>query len=182
MKKAGMSVIVLAGILFCGSANAQKGRIVVVDTERVHRESREGKKILGQIERMKSKKQRTIDRRKDRLQKDYDRIEKAAKTLAGSKDLLKPEVYKQRQEKLQQDYMQWGGEMQKWQAYAMQEQQKLSEQASQILGVFRTKLQARIETLAQLKGYLMVVDKSAVWFAKDSIDITDEVIKLVDGR
>ena len=95
---------------------------------------------------------------------------------------MKPSVYKARQEKLQQDYMKWGGKMQQWQYYAMQQQRALSARASKLLGVFRTKLQAKIEALAQLKGYKMVVDKSAVWYAKGTIDITPQVIKLIDGR
>jgi len=183
MKSIKTSIVLLMGLLILSPVTARANKkIVVVDSERVHRESREGKKILKQIERKKSRKQRTIDRKKAKLQKDYEGIMKAAKTLAGSKDLLKPAVYKQRQEKLQQQYMQWGGKMQEWQQYAMQEQQKLSNEASKVLGVFRTKLQAKIETLSQLKGYTLVVDKSAVWFAKNAIDITDEVIKLIDGR
>jgi Skp family chaperone for outer membrane proteins len=182
MKKAGFGLLALVGMLLLGASAARAQKIVVVDSERVHRESSQGKKILKKIERMKRRKQRAIDSKKAKLKKNYDAIMKSAKTLSGSKDLLKPAVYKQRQEKLQRRYMQWGGKMQQWQAHAMKEQQKLSAKASKMLGVFRTKLQAKIETLSQLKNYTLVVDKSAVWYAKGAIDITDQVIKLIDGR
>lgn len=172
----------MLGISFVAARKARAQAIVVVDSEKVHRQSRKGKAVLKKIDRIKKRKQRTIDRKKARLKKKYDSIMKSAKTLANSKDLLKPSVYKQRQEKLQRRYMKWGGQMQQWQQYAMKEQQKLSARAQRVLGVFRTKLQAKIETLAQLKGYKLVVDKSAVWYAKDTIDITDAVIKLIDGN
>ena len=175
------AVVGLAVSLACaGGLRAQS--IVVVDSEKVHRKSREGRKVLGQIDRIKKRKQRTIDRKKKGLKREYDAIMRDAKNLAASKKLLKPSVYKTRQEKLQQRYMKWGGKMQQWQYYAMQEQQKLSSQAAKLLGVFRTKLQAKIEALAQLKGFKLVIDKSAVWYAKNTIDITQQVIKLVDGR
>lgn len=156
--------------------------IVVVDSEKVHRKSREGRKVLDEIDRIKKRKQRSIDRKKNALKREYDAVMKEAKQLASSKKLLKPSVYKSRQEKLQERYMKWGGKMQQWQYFAMQEQQALSSQAAKLLGTFRTKLQAKIEALAQLKGYKLIVDKSAVWFAKDTIDITAQVIKLIDGR
>jgi len=170
------AVFLLTGRLAFGQV------IVVVDSERVHKQSRQGRKVLKKIERIKAAKQRVIDRKKKALKTEYDGIMKAAKQLAASKALLKASVYKQKQDKLQQHYMQWGGKMQQWQYYAMQQQQMLSAKASKLLAVFRTKLQAKIEALAQLKGYTLVVDKSAVWYAKGTIDITDQVIKLVDGR
>lgn len=181
-KSSVFSLAFFLGVVGLGVGKARAQAIVVVDSEKVHRQSKKGKAVLKKIDRLKRRKQRSIDRKKAKLKKEYDSIMKAAKTLANSKELLKPSVYKQRQDKLQRRYMQWGGKMQQWQQKAMQEQQKLSGQAQKLLGVFRTKLQAKIETLAQLKGYRMVVDKSAVWYAKDAIDITDEVIKLIDGR
>lgn len=181
MRKTIIAAIVFSSIAVIGLEAASAQSIVVVDSDQVHRKSREGKKLLGQIERLKKAKQRVIDRQKNSLKKEYDSIMAAAKQLAASKKLLKPSVYKQKQDALQQQYMKWGGKMQQWQYYAMQQQQQLSDQASKLLGVFRTKLQAKIETLAQLKGYTLVVDRSAVWYAKNAIDITDQVIKLVDG-
>ncbi len=180
MKRA-VAMMLLTGLVTL-SIPAAAQKIVVVDSEKVHKQSREGRKILKKIDRLKAAKQRLIDKKKKALKREYDNIMKDAKQLQASKALLKPSVYKQRQEKLQQRYMQWGGKMQQWQYYAMQQQQKLSDQASKLLAVFRTKLQAKIEALAQLKGYDMVVDKSAVWYAKGSIDITSQVIKLIDGR
>ena len=173
----------LAACLVVGAAGTAKAqKIVVVDSERVHKESREGRKVLHQIDRIKARKQRAIDRKKKALKREYDQIMKDAKALQASKAVLKPAIYKQRQEALQRRYMEWGGKMQQWQYYAMQQQQQLSQKASQLLGTFRTKLQAKIEALAQLKGYTLVIDKSAVWYAKKAVDITDEVIRLVDGK
>jgi Skp family chaperone for outer membrane proteins len=156
--------------------------IVVVDSEKVHRKSREGRRVLKQIDKIKKKKQKVVDRKKRALKKEYDAIMKAAKVLANSRKMMKPRAYKAKQEKLQQRYMRWGGKMQQWQQYALQQQQQLNRRASGLLAVFRTKLQAKIETLAQLRRYKLVVDKSAVWYAKKTIDITDAVIRVMNGN
>lgn len=172
------------GLFLCcvlpGLVRAQT--IVVVDSEKVHRKSREGKRVLKQIDKIKKKKQRVVDRKRVALKKEYNAIMKAAKVLANSRKMMKPKAYKTKQEKLQQRYMRWGGKMQQWQQYAVQQQQQLSRRASGLLAVFRTKLQAKIETLAQLRRYKLVVDKSAVWYVKKSIDITEAVIRIMNGN
>ena len=138
--------------------------------------------MLKQIDNIKKKKQKVIVQKKAELKREYDAIMEDAKKLSAARLMMKTAAYKAKQDRLQERYMRWGGKMQKWRYYAMQQQKQLSHRASRLLGVFRAKLQAKIETLALTKGYSLVVDRSAVWYAKKTKDITHAVIRLVDGR
>lgn len=162
---------VCAAPLFAAPATAaaevpQIKKLVMVDMQRVLNETKAGKKARADLEASSKSKQEKVDKKRAKLEAEAGRL--------GS---LKGEELAAAQEKLQKDSMEL-------QSMMMTLEQELGEQHNKLLETMYKNAQDIVAKLAKDRGIdlVLVRDAMTVLFAKDGFDITDEVIKLYDGK
>jgi outer membrane protein len=152
------SSVVAAG----GAAGAKVG---FVDLQRTLLETSVGKKAKKSFEATKSKKQADLDKKQKNFQK-------AAAELDRQRMMLKPDVLEKKTRELEQQYV----EVQ--QTYAKLERELAEAQAKLIQDILK-KAGPVIKSIASRGGYALVVDRSAVLWADDAVDLTDELNKQI---
>lgn len=142
------------------------GRVAMVDMQRVLNETKAGRKARKRLEQSSAAKQKKFDKRRAE-------IEAGAAKLRS----LKGQQLAAAQEKLQQESMEL-------QSMLMALEQELSQQHNKLLEQMYRNAQSIVAKLAKDKGLdlVLVRDQMTVIYAKDSLDITDEVVKIYDKK
>lgn len=164
----GLSLIVFAllpsrSVVAAGSASGAK--VGYVDLQRTLLETSVGKTAKKKFEAEKSKKQAALDKK----QKDF---QKAAAELDRQRMMLKPDVLEKKTRELEQQYV----EVQ--QTYSKLERE-LSEAQARLIQDILKKAAPVIKSIASKGGYALVVDRSAVLWADDGVDLTGELNKQI---
>ena len=141
------------------------GKVAYVDLQRTLNETQAGKAAKRRLENNKKKKQQELDSKQKALQK-------AASELEKQRMMLKPEVLQKRERDLQEKYV-------KLQETYMQLQQGLVAQEAELVKEIFGKAAPIIKQVAKQKGYSMVIDKTMVLWAGESLDMTGEVNKRI---
>lgn len=142
-----------------------KVKIGYVDMQRVLNEVEDGAKAKDRLKKEFNEKQAQLDRKQEELKRkkeDYDK-----QSL-----VLKEDVRRQKQQDLQQDFI----ELQ--QLYAKL-QKELSENELGLTKEIFDKAQSIIADIAQKDGFTLILDKmeGRILYALPSMDITNEVIR-----
>lgn len=137
------------------------GKVGYVDLQRTLNETQAGKSAKKKLEADKAKKQKELDRKQQELQQ-------YAAELDKQRLVLKPDVLRQRERELQEKYV-------KLQETYLQLQQGLVAQEAELVKQILLKATPVIKEIAAKRGYSMIVDKNAVLWASDALDITNEV-------
>lgn len=154
--------LIVAGMVTADAAGPSSGfKVGFVDLERTLVETPAGKRASQEFEKTRKRKQRELDRKQQELQKYAAELEK-------QRMVLKPDVLKQRQEELQKRYV----EVQE--LYVKLERDLAAERTKLIQAILK-KAGPAIRDLAKAKGYTMIVDRSAVLWSDDALDLTDEL-------
>lgn len=160
------------------TAQAKTG---VVSFEDVLAKTKTGKRITKKITSYFKRKQGLINRKKKALQRDEKRLMKAFKQLQASETILKPSVFKARKNKLEARYrklvMKGQRLMQKVQGW----NQQLQKRRYKLLQPLRTLFMTTVTTLAKAKGLHIVIERSAVYYHKPAIDITNGVVAKINA-
>jgi outer membrane protein len=145
-----------------GSGSAAVG---FVDLQRTLNETKVGKDAKKRLEKTKKQRQRELDKSQKSLQK-------AAAELDKQRMMLKPAVLQKRERELQTKYVQL-------QETYMQLQQGLVAQEAQLVKEIFARAAPAIKQVGKKKGLSMVVDKTMVLWAADTLDITSDVNKRI---
>lgn len=141
-------------------------KIAMVDMQRVLNETKEGKKARTELETSSKSKQEKLDKKRTQLESDASKL--------GS---MKGAQLAAAQEKLQRESMEL-------QSMLMTLEQELGEQHNRTLESMYKRAQDIVSKLAKERGIdlVLVRDQMTVIYAKDGLDITEEVVKLYNGK
>jgi outer membrane protein len=139
-------------------------RIAMLDMQRVLNETSAGKKARADLEKSSKSMQEKVDKRRTKLETDAQKL--------GS---LKGEQLADAQEKLQRESIELQNIM-------MTLEQELGEQHNKTLERMYNNAKSIVADMAKEKtlDLVLVRDSMTVIYAKDGLDITDEVVKRYD--
>lgn len=173
---AGAGVAFLAWTFVPGTAAAADApfKMGVIDPQSVLEKSQAGKRALGGLKEYAQAKQKVLAGDEEELKS----LEKSLKDQeSGISEVARKEKQGQFRAKLA-DYQKRGQEF----------QQELAQKQKELVDDYMKKIQAATKTVAEKGGYSLVVDKGSdttlkiVIFNKDTIDLTDQVIKEFDRQ
>lgn len=156
-------------------------KVGVVSFEEVLAKTRQGKKISKTITGYFKRKQASIDRKKKALQKEEKNIVKAFKQLEASKTILRNSVYKARKVKLEARYRKLMLRGQRLMRKVNEDNSKLQKRRYKLLQPLRQIFLSTVKAIAKAKGLAVVIERSAVYFHKDAVDVTDSVIAKINA-
>lgn len=144
---------------------AQSPKIGYVNLQRALNEVEEGKKAKARLKRDFEKKQKKLNAQQEELKKLKAEIENAGPVVSQEVKRKKAMEFQQKLMALQQTYMTLQQELAKKEAKATK---KIFDKMGKI-----------IAEIAKEKGYDLVLERteSAVLYAKDNMDLTNELIK-----
>lgn len=158
--------VLLACVALPRLAAAQK--VACVDLQRALEETEDGKKAKDKLKKDFDRKQKELNDKQDELKKMKDAIDK-------KRTLMKPEAIAKDEQDLQQRFV----ELQ--QTYARLQQELAQKEQEATRGIF-AKMQGIVAKIADRDHFDLVIDKSAgVVFNKQSLDITNEVIRMYNS-
>ena len=146
----------------------------VIDPQAVLEKSQAGKKALAGLKDYAAAKQKV-------LAGDEEELKTLEKTLKDQEGGLSETARKEKQGQFRTklaDYQKKGSEF----------QQELAQKQKELVDEYMKKIQAATKTVAEKGGYSIVVDKGSdttlkiVIFHKDTVDLTDQVIKEFDRQ
>lgn len=156
--------VVLALLFVAAPAFAQQ-KIGYVDLQRALNEVEEGKKAKARLKQDFAKKQEQLDKKQKEVKALKEQIESGGMMMS--------------QEAKRQKALELQKELAQLQQLYMELQRDLSEkEAKATKGIF-DKMRSIIQKIAKEKDYDLVLEKSesAVLYADDSMDLTDELIR-----
>lgn len=142
-------------------ASAQK--IGFVDLQRALNEVDEGAKAKAKLKKEFEKKQKQLDSKQEKL-----KAMKAELDAGGM--MLQPDVKQQKMAELQKELVEV-------QQLYYQLQNELSQREAAATGEIFKKMGTLLQTIGRDQGFDMIVEKSAVLFAKNQSDLTPELIR-----
>lgn len=157
----GFSLIV-AGMVTADAAGPRGDfKVGFVDLERTLMETPAGKRASQDFEKTRKQKQKELDQKQQDLQKYAAELEK-------QRMVLKPDVLKQRQEELQKRYIEV-------QELYMKLERDLAAERTKLIQAILTKAGPVIRDIAKEEGFALIVDRNAVLWADDALDLTAKV-------
>jgi outer membrane protein len=158
--------VVFAGIPFVASAES----IAIVDTQRILTESIVGKAARSNLEGRIKKAQAKLAQMKTDFDKERTALEKQASILSGSALEAKKEALSKKQVALQRVYQDTQEEL------AKANEQELLKVVKEVRSV--------VDELAKERKFSFVFekDRQTVLYASDRIDISAEVVKILDKK
>jgi outer membrane protein len=161
-------VLIAAAFLLCGSsAFAEDLKLGYVDMQRALNETEDGRKAKATLKKEFDQKQKELDEQQAQLKKDIEDLDKKRTLLPADKVREKESELRSRLEKVQQTYVR---HQQDLQGKEQKETAKIFERMTKI-----------ISEIAAAENFSMIVDKSALVFAKPHLDLTNELIRRYNG-
>jgi outer membrane protein len=140
----------------------------VIDYQRILRDAEAARSIRGQIEARRKAYQEEISQQEQRLHE-------ADKEFAKQRSLLTPEAFTEKRRQFEEEV----AEVQRM----VQERRRALDQASaQALEQVKTALIDVVTSIAEERGFNLVLPSSEVLFFSRRIDVTDEVLAKLDAR
>jgi outer membrane protein len=137
-------------------------KVAAVDTQRVVMETEDGLRMQATLKKLFDKRQMEIDKRQNELQGEREDIDKQRGVLSQEALAARVEKWQREVAQVQQVFVDYNKELQKKQNELMQP----------ILG----KVLGTVRRIATSEGYSMVIDKQAVPYVRNDLDLTDRTI------
>jgi outer membrane protein len=154
----------VAVLVLCGSsALAEDMKLGYVDMQRALNETEDGRKAKADLKKVFDQRQKELDEQQATLKKDMEDLEKKRTLLPADKVHEKEADIQARMQKVQQAYMRY--------------QQDLSGKEQAATGKIFERMNRIIAKIAASENLTMIVDKSALVFAKPHLDLTNELIR-----
>src|SRR5580698_3613564 len=165
MRMSRVSRFFVLAVLLLGSsaAFAEDFKLGFVDMQRALNETDDGKKAKAALKKVFDQKQKELDEQQAALKKDIDDLDK-------KRTLLPPDQVREKEGELQQ-------RMQKVQQTYLRHQQDLSGKEQEATAKIYERMNKIIAKIAASENFAMIVDKSALVFAKPQLDLTSELIR-----
>lgn len=167
-----MTVGVLLVGLTSGAAAAETFKMGVIDPQAVLEKSKAGKKALDGLKEYVSTRQKLLSR-------DEEELRNTEKTLKESASKLSEAEKKDKE-------AQFRTKIQEYQKRAQEFNQELQGKQKELVDDYMKRIASATQTVAEKAGFSIVVDKGSeqtvkiVIYSKDTIDLTDQVIKEFD--
>ncbi len=159
------SRFLLAAILVLGSsaAFAEDMKLGFVDMQRALNETDDGKKAKAALKKVFDQKQKELDEQQAALKKDVEDLDKKRTLLPADQVREKEAELQTRMQKVQQTYL--------------RHQQDLSAKEQEATAKIYERMNKIISKIAASENFSLIVDKSALVFAKPHLDLTNELIR-----
>lgn len=160
----------VSAVCICTVGAARAETVAIVDTQKVISESIIGKAAKNNLEGQIKKGQAKLTALKSDFDKQKAELEKQSSILSGAALDTRREALRKKQEDFQRAYQEI--------------QEKLAKSNETELKKVVDQVNDVVEDLADQRGYKFVFerDRQAVLYASDRIDITDEVVKILDKK
>jgi outer membrane protein len=155
------TVLFAPTFLFAQAAVADM-KIAVIDTQRAVMETEDGLRMQATLKKLFDKRQLEIDKRQNELQGEREDIDKQRGVLSQEALGARVEKWQQEVAQVQQVFVDYNKELQKKQNELMQPI------LQKVLGTVRR--------IATGEGFAMVIDKQAVPYVRNDLDLTDRAI------
>ncbi len=152
--------------LFSSSALAQL-KFAVVDVQRAVMETEDGLRASATLKKFFDKRQQELDAKQNELQKQREEIEKQSKVLSQQAMQKRMEDWQKQMLELQTVFVEYNKELQK----------KQGELTQPIYG----KIMALLRRVATQDGYDAILEKQAVPYMRNDLDLTDKIIQLYNS-
>jgi len=161
----------LAVCLFVGllapAAFAQQLKFAVVDVQRAVMETEDGLRAQATLKKFFDKRQQELDAKQTELQKQREEIEKQSKVISQQALQKRMEDWQKQMLELQTVFVEYNKELQK----------KQGELTQPIYG----KIMGMLRRLATQDGYDAILEKQAVPYMRNDLDLTDRVIQMYNS-
>ena len=156
--------LVAAVFLFGTSAAfAEDIKVGYVDMQRALNETDDGRKAKDKLKKEFDQKQKELDEQQNQLKKEIEDLDKKRSLLTPDKIRDKESELRSKLEKVQQTYM--------------RHQKDLSEKEQKETAKIFERMTKIIQEIAAAENFSMIVDKSALVYAKPHLDLTNELIR-----
>jgi outer membrane protein len=145
------------------AALAEDAKIGYVDLQRAIPETEDGRKAKANLKKVFDQKQKELDEQQEDLKKAIEDLEK-------KRTLLPADTVRQKEGDLQ-------NRMQKVQQTYMRHQQDLQQRESEVMSKILERMQRIIARIATTENFTLIVEKSALVYAKPSLDLTNDLIR-----
>jgi outer membrane protein len=159
--------LALSAALFAPRAFAQQIKFAVVDVQRAVMETEDGLRAQATLKKFFDKRQQELDAKQNELQKQREDIEKQAKVLSQQALQKRMEDWQKQMVELQTVFVEYNKELQK----------KQGELTQPIYG----KIMGLLRRLATQDGYDAILEKQAVPYLRNDLDLTDRIIQMYNG-
>ena len=161
-----LSLALCAG-LSAPRAFAQAVKFAVVDVQRAVMETEDGLRAQATLKKFFDKRQQELDAKQNELQKQREDIEKQSKVLSQQALQKRMEDWQKQMVELQTVFVEYNKELQK----------KQGELTQPIYG----KIMGLLRRLAAQDGYDAILEKQAVPYLRNDLDLTDRIIQMYNG-
>ena len=134
-----------------------------VDLQRALNETEDGRKAKANLKKVFDQKQKELDEQQNALKKDIEDFEKKRTLLPPDQVRDKEAEFQSRMQKVQQTYL--------------RHQQDLSGKEQEATAKIYDRMKKIINKIATAENFSMIIDQSALVFAKPHLDLTTEVIR-----
>ena len=164
------AVIFLAVFLMPAFASAQDFKVGYVDLQRALNTVEEGRQAKSKLKKEFEKKQNQLDAKQEQVRKLKESLENGAMMLTEDAKRAQMQELQKQMMQLQQLYVQLQGDLAKKEAEATK---KIFDRMEKI-----------ITSIGKDRDYDLILEKteSRVLFARDAMDLTDELIKRYDQK
>ncbi len=170
-----LSLVAMGIVLLASLSNAQAAeafKMGVVDPQSVLEKSKAGKKALDGLKEYVSTRQKLLSR--------------DAEELRNTEKTLKEQLAKLSDAEKKEKETQFRAKIQDYQKRAQEFNQELQGKQKELVDDYMKKISSATQIVAEKGGFALVVDKGSeqtvkiVIYNKDTIDLTDQVIKEFD--
>ena len=159
--------LVMLGVFLVASSPvvsfAEDVKLGYVDLQRALNETEDGRKAKANLKKVFDQKQKELDEQQEDLKKAIDDLDK-------KRTLMPPDKVREKEAELQ-------GRMQKVQQTYLRHQQDLQAKEQEATGKIFERMNRIIAKIAVSENMTMILDKSALVFAKPHLDLTNELIR-----
>ncbi|MEM9695459.1 MAG: OmpH family outer membrane protein, partial [Myxococcota bacterium] len=154
----------VAAFLAVTTSSADAGlKIGVVNLQAALLQTEEGRNASNTMKRYMERRQGDLNRRQKRLAREEEELRRQAGFLSRASFQRRYEHYQQRMLKTQNKFVDYNKQLQQKQA--------------QMLGPMTQKMVAVVTKVATAGGYDLVIDQSAVPYARGDLNLTDLVVQ-----
>jgi len=163
-----LAVLALATLPLVSSAPAAaQSRIAVVDVQTAVMQTEDGIRAQATLKKLFDKSQRELDAKQEELQKAREDIERQARVLSREALARRTEDWQRRMVELQTLFVDYNKQLQKKQG--------------DLTGPILKKMLGIIARIAKKNGYDVIIDRSATPFARQDLDLTEQVVQMYNS-
>ncbi|MBI2898183.1 MAG: OmpH family outer membrane protein [Deltaproteobacteria bacterium] len=144
-------------------------KIAFVDLQRALNETEDGRRAKGQLKRLFTKRQESLDDAQNKLKALKEQIEKQQKVLTREALQKRMEEYQKAFVDLQSTYVDY--------------QRELAEKETQLTKQIFSKMEGILRRIGTSEGYTMIFDRgSGVVWGRTDLDLTDRLIQMYNSE